>query len=184
MLWASIFSFCVPYEISEHEIIEVIIITIATGRYFLDLGISDTSFIAKSFKKISSIAIFWTHPAACYRNVILYVEYVVWVRCASVFTLDVCDGDAQQGSCAGWKKGYHVFYGQLRGYGTVDTEDGYVGYIEVRPDNEAEVNKLPQFIDAMTAARGIAPGDVLADKGYACKANRWSILCDAGFRWV
>lgn len=58
MLWASIFSFCVPYEISEHEIIEVIIITIATGRYFLDLGISDTSFIAKSFKKISSIAIF------------------------------------------------------------------------------------------------------------------------------
>ena len=69
------------------------------------------------------------------------------------------------------KKGNHAFYG-YRGYGTVDTEDGYVEHIEVHPANEAEVNKLPQVIDAMTAANGIAPDGVLADKGYASKANR------------
>ena len=75
-------------------------------------------------------------------------------------------------SQARWvKKGNNAFYG-YRGYGTVDTEDGYVEHIEVHPANEAEVNKLPQVIDAMTAANGIAPDGVLADKGYASKANR------------
>jgi IS5 family transposase len=69
------------------------------------------------------------------------------------------------------KKGNNAFYG-YRGYGTVDTEDGYVEHIEVHPTNEAEVNKLPHVIDAMTAANGIAPDGVLADKGYASKANR------------
>ena len=69
------------------------------------------------------------------------------------------------------KKGNHAFYG-YRGYGAVDTQDGYVEHIEVHPANEAEVNKLAQVIDAMTAANGIAPDGVLADKGYASKANR------------
>ncbi len=70
------------------------------------------------------------------------------------------------------KKGHNAFY-VYQGYSTIDTDDGYVEHAQVHPANEAEVNnKLSQVIDAMTAAHGIAPDGVLADKGYASKANR------------
>ena len=69
------------------------------------------------------------------------------------------------------KKGKQSYHG-YRGYATTDTEDGYVQHVEVHPANEAEVNKLPQIIEAHIAATGATPDGVLADKGYASAANR------------
>lgn len=65
------------------------------------------------------------------------------------------------------KKGKHAFYG-YRGHTAVDSEDGYVEHVQVHPANEAEISKLPEIVQAL------APGveAVLADKGYASKANR------------
>ena len=68
------------------------------------------------------------------------------------------------------KKGKAAFFG-YRGYSVVDTEDGYVEHIEAHPANEAEVNKLPEIVDALHA-QGVEPEAVLADKGYASAANR------------
>lgn len=68
------------------------------------------------------------------------------------------------------KKGADAFFG-YRGYAAVDSEDGYVEHVEVHPANQAEVNKLPGIVDALMA-QGIEPAAVLADKGYASKANR------------
>ena len=65
------------------------------------------------------------------------------------------------------KKGRHAFYG-YRGHAVVDSEDGYVEHVQVHPANEAEITKLPEIV------RALSPGiqAVLADKGYASKANR------------
>ncbi|MCB0818274.1 MAG: transposase [Flavobacteriales bacterium] len=65
------------------------------------------------------------------------------------------------------KKGKHAFYG-YRDHAAVDSEDGYVEHVQVHPANEAEITKLPEIV------RALSPGiqAVLADKGYASKANR------------
>ena len=65
------------------------------------------------------------------------------------------------------KKGQQAFFG-YRGHTAVDSEDGYVQHVQVHPANQAEINKLPEIIEALS------PGveAVLADKGYASKANR------------
>ena len=65
------------------------------------------------------------------------------------------------------KKGKHAFFG-YRGHTAVDSEDGYVEHVQVHPANEAEINKLPEIVEALSP--GIEA--VLADKGYASKANR------------
>jgi transposase, IS5 family len=91
---------------------------------------------------------------------------------------DVVDSaDAQ----ARWvKKGQDAFFG-YRGYAAVDSQDGYVDHVEVHPANEAEVNKLPGVVQALTD-QGIKPKALLADKGYASKANREHLkaneICD------
>lgn len=68
------------------------------------------------------------------------------------------------------KKGNEAFFG-YRGYAAVDSEDGYVEHVQMHAANEAEVNKLPEIVDALTehVAKPVA---VLADKGYASAANR------------
>jgi len=66
------------------------------------------------------------------------------------------------------KKGKDAFFG-YRGYAAVDTEDGYVEHVQVSPANEAEVNKLPEIVDAL-CDQGVKPE--VADKGYASQANR------------
>ena len=65
------------------------------------------------------------------------------------------------------KKGKDAFFG-YRGHTAVDSEDGYVEHVHVRPANEAEITQLPQIVQALE------PGvmAVLADKGYASGANR------------
>ncbi len=68
------------------------------------------------------------------------------------------------------KKGNDAFFG-YRGYAAVDSEDGYVEHIQVHPANEAEVNKLPEIVDAL-CEHVAKPAAVLADKGYASAANR------------
>ncbi len=76
--------------------------------------------------------------------------------------VDSADADAR------WvKKGKQAFFG-YRGHTAVDSEDGYVEHVQVHPANEAEINKLPEIVEALS------PGveAVLADKGYASKANR------------
>lgn len=76
--------------------------------------------------------------------------------------IDSADGDAH------WvKKGKHAFFG-YRGHTAVESIDGYVEHLEVCPANEAETTKLPALIEQL------APGveAVLADKGYASRANR------------
>lgn len=65
------------------------------------------------------------------------------------------------------KKGKHAFFG-YRGHTAVDSEDGYARHVQVHPANEAEINKLPEIVEALSP--GIEA--VLADKGYASKANR------------
>lgn len=82
--------------------------------------------------------------------------------------IDVVDSADTQ---ARWvKKGNDAFFG-YRGYAAVDSEDGYVEHVEVHPANQAEVNKLPGVVEALIA-QGHKPAAVLADKGYASKANR------------
>ena len=68
------------------------------------------------------------------------------------------------------KKGNESFFG-YRGYAAVDTEDGYVEHVQVSPANEAEVNKLPEIVGALTE-QVVKPEAVLGDKGFASKANR------------
>ena len=65
------------------------------------------------------------------------------------------------------KKGKDAFFG-YRGHTAVDSEDGYVEHVHVRPANEAEITQLPGIVESL------APGvvAVLADKGYASAANR------------
>ena len=65
------------------------------------------------------------------------------------------------------KKSKQAVFG-YRGHAAVDSEDGYVEHVQVHPANEAEINKLPEIIEALS------PGveAVLADKGYGSKANR------------
>ena len=76
--------------------------------------------------------------------------------------IDSADPDAR------WvKKGKQAFFG-YRGHTAVDSEDGYVEHVQVRPANEAEITKLPEIVEALSS--GIEA--VLADKGYASKANR------------
>ncbi|WP_323030734.1 IS5 family transposase [Brachymonas denitrificans] len=65
------------------------------------------------------------------------------------------------------KKGKDAFFG-YRGHTAVDSEDGYVEHVQVRPANEAEITRLPDIVDALKP--GVVA--VLADKGYASKANR------------
>lgn len=72
------------------------------------------------------------------------------------------------------KKGKRAYFG-YRGYAAVETEDGYVEHIELHPANEAEFHKLPQIV----AALGAQTTAVLADKGFASKANR-QFLQDRG----
>lgn len=81
---------------------------------------------------------------------------------------DIADSADSQ---ARWvKKGNEAFFG-YRGYAVVDTDDGYVEHVEVHPANQAEVNKLPAIVDALIE-QDIQPEALLADKGYASKANR------------
>ena len=76
--------------------------------------------------------------------------------------IDSADGDAR------WvKKGKQAFFG-YRGHTAVDSQDGYVEHVQVHPANEAEINKLSEIVEKLS------PGveAVLADKGYASRANR------------
>ncbi len=59
------------------------------------------------------------------------------------------------------------FFG-YRGHTAVDSEDGNVEHVQAHPANQAEITKLPEIIEALSS--GIEA--VLADKGYATKANR------------
>ncbi|WP_235587583.1 IS5 family transposase [Tepidimonas taiwanensis] len=107
-------------------------------------------------------------------------------------TIEVSEEEPQMTTSADaharWvKKGKQSYHG-YRGYATTDTEDGYVQHVEVHPANEAEVNKLPQIIEAHIAATGTTPDGLFAEnersefcqnersefryKGYASAANR------------
>ena len=46
------------------------------------------------------------------------------------------------------KKGKDAFFG-YRGHTAVDSEDGYVEHVHVRPANEAEITQLPQIVEAL-----------------------------------
>ena len=91
------------------------------------------------------------------------ISGAVWVAAGEQARLvDSADSEAR------WvKKGKHAFFG-YRGHTAVDSEDGYVEHVQVHPANEAEINKLPEIVEALSP--GIEA--VLADKGYASKANR------------
>lgn len=81
---------------------------------------------------------------------------------AQPHVIDSADGEAR------WvKKGNRAFFG-YRGHTAVESEDGYVEHLEVRPANEAETTKLPALVERL--ASGVEA--VLADKGYASRANR------------
>lgn len=65
------------------------------------------------------------------------------------------------------KKGKKAYFG-YRGYAVAETEDGYIEHIHMAPANESEVTKLTSVVDTLPQK----PKAILADKGFASKANR------------
>ena len=63
------------------------------------------------------------------------------------------------------KKGSKAYFG-YKGFISVDSENGYINKVHVTPANVAEVNQLPNLIEAKHNTR------IYADKGYTFKKNR------------
>ena len=65
------------------------------------------------------------------------------------------------------KKGKRSYFG-YRGYAIVEADDGYVEHVMMRPANESETHHLEQTVKGSPNK----PKELLADKGFASKANR------------
>ena len=66
-------------------------------------------------------------------------------------------------------KGKRAYFG-YRGYAVVDTEDGFIEHVTMKPANENETNQFQSVIsDTLKIAKNITK--ILADKGYTSKEN-------------